>query len=209
MRILIVDADVPEQQLISRILAEAGYRDILCATSIHEAYQRLDVQHSGQGARTVDLVLLDLGLQGITGLQACQTIKSVEALQDLPIVIITGYDKEKLLPAALDAGATDCLSKPIDAIELVSRVRTALKLKQESDARKQSEQICNQTVQSITNAIEQLETILRLVPICPSCSSIADDKGISLAQTLAPYLARNPETRLNFVPCSGCLNHPR
>ena len=76
-----------------------------------------------------DLVLLDLQMPNIDGLEVCRRLKASPATRLVPVIMVTAMDSRKHRQAALDIGADDFLSKPVDRIELIARVRSLLRLK--------------------------------------------------------------------------------
>ncbi len=135
MRILIVD-DTPEScHLLEAFLNTAGYNDIVIAHSEDELFEILDVD--GEKETDISLILLDIYLPESVGLDACRKIKSDPRFEDLPIIIITSSKDETLLETAFEAGAVDFINKPVSRVELRSRVRSALSLKEEMERRKE------------------------------------------------------------------------
>jgi two-component system cell cycle response regulator len=82
----------------------------------------------------VDVVVLDVMLPGNNGFEVCQAIKSASATAQLPIIMLTALDQAADKVRGLEAGADDFLTKPIDAIALITRARNLARLKALSDA---------------------------------------------------------------------------
>ena len=135
MSLLIVDDSRVAQFHLQSLLTDAGYADVLTADSGTEA---LRVLGEG-GGRGIDLVLLDMLMPGMDGVETCRQIKADERLRDVPVVMVTAETETAQLAAALDAGAVDYIVKPANEVELLARVRAALRLKHETDARKARE----------------------------------------------------------------------
>jgi len=122
--ILAVD-DLPQNlRLLDAILSPRGYR-VLTAASGEEALAVLPTS----GA---DLVLLDILMPGIDGYEVCRRIRSTPGLEFLPVVMITASgDQEKV--RAIEAGADDFVSKPLNQGELLARVASLARVKRYQD----------------------------------------------------------------------------
>ena len=140
MRILIVDNSEDSRDLTEGALLSAGYTDIVTAASGWDAMKVLDVGRAGDQKPTIDVALLDIVMPEMDGVEACARIRNDERYADLPIIMVTSLDDMNSLSNAFVAGATDYVTKPINRVELVARVRAALKLKQELDRRQAREQ---------------------------------------------------------------------
>jgi sigma-B regulation protein RsbU (phosphoserine phosphatase) len=140
MRILVVDDQEDSRDLTEGALLSAGYTDIVTAESGWDALKILDVGSKGDTAPPVDVMLLDIIMPGMDGVEACARIRSDERYADLPIIMVTSLDDVNSLANAFVAGATDYVTKPVNRVELVARVRSALRLKQELDRRLAREQ---------------------------------------------------------------------
>ncbi|HET7419771.1 MAG TPA: HD domain-containing phosphohydrolase [Candidatus Dormibacteraeota bacterium] len=88
-----------------------------------------------------DLVLLDVQMPGMDGYEVCRRIKAGPASRLVPVVMITSLDRTSDRVRALEAGADDYMTKPVDRVELVARVRSALRLKGVYDSLDSAEQV--------------------------------------------------------------------
>jgi two-component system, OmpR family, response regulator MprA len=122
MAVLIVDDDPSLRQVLERVLAFEGY-DVETAPTGFDALERLQVP--ARGASDIDLVVLDLGLPDIDGLDVARRLRADG--QVLPILVLTARGDVGDRVAGLDAGADDYLPKPFDLTELLARVRALLR----------------------------------------------------------------------------------
>jgi PleD family two-component response regulator len=139
MRILVVDDSEDFRDLTEAALLSAGYTDVITADSAWEALKILDIGGTADQLLPIDLVLLDIIMPEMDGIETCARIRNDPRYGDLPIVMVTALDDMDHLANAFVAGATDYLIKPINRVELVARVRAALKLKAELDRRQARE----------------------------------------------------------------------
>ena len=116
-RILIIDDEVEIVRALQRSLVAHGY-DVQIAENGEKALDVVDKYHP-------DLLLLDLGLPGMSGLEVCKTIRARSPLP--PIIIISVKNKEREKVHALDLGADDYVSKPFGINEVLARIRVALR----------------------------------------------------------------------------------
>jgi class 3 adenylate cyclase/CheY-like chemotaxis protein len=138
MTILIVDDSPSQRLLLSSILKSAGYTDLIASDSARDALQKLGL-NGDRGRADIDLVLMDISMPEMDGIEACRRIKGVDSLHDLPIIMVTASTEPEDLQLAFDAGAIDYITKPLNKVELLARVRSSLRLKQEMDRRKARE----------------------------------------------------------------------
>ncbi len=115
-RVLLVEDDQRIRQALGLALADVGC-EVVEAGSGEEALERLD-------STTVDLVLLDLMLPGVDGLEVCRILRS---RGDLPIIIVTARSDTPDVISGLEAGADDYVTKPLVASELIARIRALLR----------------------------------------------------------------------------------
>jgi two-component system KDP operon response regulator KdpE len=115
-RILVVDDEKEILRALQRNLSAHGY-EIFTASSGEQALDEIALHRP-------DLMVLDLGLPGISGLEVC---KAVRAQSNLPIIVLSVKDTERDKVLALDLGADDYVSKPFGMNEVLARIRVALR----------------------------------------------------------------------------------
>jgi two-component system alkaline phosphatase synthesis response regulator PhoP len=125
-RILIVEDDPDIAELVGRYLDKAGFRSERVASG-REALRHIS-------ARPPDLVVLDLMLPQIDGLEVCRLIRADEKTAVIPIIMLTARAEESERIVGLEIGADDYLAKPFSPSELVARVRALLRRAQRGPA---------------------------------------------------------------------------
>jgi PleD family two-component response regulator len=139
MRILLVDDSEDGRELTEAALLSAGFKGVQTASSAWDAFRVLDLGRPSEGPASVDLVLLDIVMPEIDGIEACARIRGDANYTDVPIIMLTSLDDMDSLANAFAAGANDYVSKPVNRVELIARVRAALKLKSELERRQTRE----------------------------------------------------------------------
>jgi phosphoserine phosphatase RsbU/P len=140
MRILVVDDSEDSRDVVEAMLVSAGYEDVISVESAAEAFRYLGIgEPATQAASPVDIILLDILMPGIDGIEACARIHKEKRYFDIPIIMVTLLADVDSLGSAFVAGATDYITKPVNRIELLARLRSALKLKSELDRRRARE----------------------------------------------------------------------
>jgi two-component system cell cycle response regulator len=120
-RILVVDDVATNRKLLeARLTAE--YFDVVTAMSGQEA---LDIC----GRAQCDVVLLDVRMPGLDGFEVCRRIKANPASHHIPVILVTGLDRAADKVRGIEAGADDFVTKPVDNIALLARVRSLARLK--------------------------------------------------------------------------------
>ena len=120
-RVLVVDDILANIKLLeARLTAE--YFEVLTATSGEMALEIC-------ARERIDVVLLDVMMPGMDGFEVCRRIKSLSATQHVPVIMVTALDQPSDKIQGLEAGADDFLTKPVDDIALITRVKNLARLK--------------------------------------------------------------------------------
>ena len=118
--ILVADDNQQNLELIQAYLEELG-------CEIRSAADGLETMASVQAKRP-DLILLDIMMPRMSGFQACSKLKSNASTRDIPIIMVTALTEVGDVERAVDSGADDFLSKPVNRLELLTRVRSLLRV---------------------------------------------------------------------------------
>ena len=124
-RVLVVDDILANVKLLEARL-QAEYFEVLTASSGQAA---LDVC----ARERIDVVLLDVMMPGMDGFEACRRIKAAPATSHVPVIMVTALDQPADKVQGLEAGADDFLTKPVDDIALITRVKNLARLKMLND----------------------------------------------------------------------------
>jgi DNA-binding response OmpR family regulator len=122
-KVLVVDDELEIRDLLNEALKKEGY-EVLLASAGEEA---LELAKS----KTPHVILLDVRMPGIDGLEVCKRLKAEPKTQYIPIIMVTGYDENKV--AAIEVGADDFVNKPFDLVELAIRVKSILRTRYLTD----------------------------------------------------------------------------
>lgn len=123
-RLLVVDDQPANVQVLYRLFS--ADHQVFMATSGEQALKVC-------AEREPDLVLLDVVMPGMDGYQVCGLLRAESATRNVPVIFVTGEQDEEAETRALDVGAVDFITKPINPRVVKARVRTHLQLKAQSD----------------------------------------------------------------------------
>jgi len=120
-RVLIADDNQQNRELLEAYLADEGHEILMAA----DGRQTLDVSLE----REPDLVLLDIMMPKLSGYEVCQQMKRDERTRNIPVLMVTALRDPADIEKAVAAGADDFLSKPVHRLELLTRVRSLLRVR--------------------------------------------------------------------------------
>ena len=202
MSILIVDDSPDQQALLRSILDKAGHGDVLSADSAKSASTLLNLDGEATSQK-IDLILMDILMPEQDGVETCRQIKRCAHLHDVPVIMVTAKNDLSNLKEAFAAGAMDYISKPVNSVELLARVSSALLLKQEMDRRKNRELELRRSNDELQKALKEVKVLRGLIPICASCKKVRNDGGFW--QQLEEYLGEHSEAEFSHGLCQPCI----
>jgi len=123
--VLVVDDNQQNLELL-----QAYLEDMDCETiPAHDGPEALEII----GSRAPDLILLDVMMPKMSGFEVCKRIKNDPRTSDIPVIMVTALNEFGDIKRGIDSGTDDFISKPVNKLELLTRVKTMLKLKHLSD----------------------------------------------------------------------------
>lgn len=184
MLIYVADDEEINLRLIKMVLNQAGFENIKLFSG---GLAMLDeLVHARP-----DLLLLDIMMPGFSGYDVLQRIKTDNLYSDIPIIMITAAsldDNMEPLARSFEMGAMDYISKPFANLELVQRVKSALRMEKQR--------------QDLENAAKQIRSLEKLLPICSYCKKIRADQDYW--QEVEGYISEHTDTMFSHSICPDC-----
>jgi pilus assembly protein CpaF len=146
VKVLVADDEPKYREALRGLLEAEGYQ-VVCASDGSQALEQVR-------SECPDLVLLDVHMPALEGFEVCRRIKANPATFFLPVVLVTGLSSRSDRVKGAEAGADDFITKPPDAQELLTRVRSLAKVKALHDALEASNQRLRRTVEERTRELE-------------------------------------------------------
>ncbi len=183
MVIFTVDNDKYNVMLIKDLLLEVGFKNVRGYYSGEEILEHLVDE-------VPDLILSDIMMPEMNGYDLCKIIKSNQKWKHVPIIMITAASMHgsESLKKSFDYGAMDFLSKPINDIELIARVKSAL-----NQVRQRKE---------LEIALEEVKTLKGLLPICSYCKKIRNDSDYW--QEIETFISAHSKAEFSHSVCPSC-----
>lgn len=116
--LLIVDDNATNLSIMEAVLEKEGYRTVI----IDNSRECLEFLRSS----TPDLILLDIDMPDMNGLEVCRIVQQDSRSSEIPIIFVTGLTDNKTINDAFECGGTDYIKKPINRVELLARIKSVL-----------------------------------------------------------------------------------
>ncbi|MBI4804412.1 MAG: response regulator [Desulfovibrio sp.] len=151
-RILVADDEILNLRVLAAFLRDFGYEPVLVQSGA-KVFEVLD--------ESIDLVLLDVLMPAMDGFDVLRRIRLTPSFKDLPVIMVTALSGREERLAAVEAGASDFIAKPIDKTELRVRMESLLRVKQSQDELKlyqaKLEEMVDERTQALRLALENLQ----------------------------------------------------
>jgi len=187
--ILVVDDNIINLRLLEQLLTANHYIARL-ATNGTRALATIHKEPP-------DLILLDIMMPGMDGLEVCRQLKNDERTAHIPVLFISAINETPDKVKAFTLGAVDYISKPFQADEVLARVKThlTLSLLQRQLEKKNAE---------LKKAFDEIKILQGVLPICSVCKKIRNDDGYW--QQLEVYIRDHSEPMFSHSLCRECAH---
>ncbi|NQT23868.1 response regulator [candidate division KSB1 bacterium] len=142
-----------------------------------------------------DLVLLDINMPGMNGLEMCKRLQESDNTKDIPVIFLTARIESQDIVKGFEVGGVDYVTKPVNAQVLLARVRTHVSLKRTRDEQKV-------LIKKLQNSLAEIKTLSGLVPMCAHCKKIRDDEGYW--EKVEVYIEEHSEAQFSHGICPEC-----
>jgi len=198
-KILVVDDEPINVELLEAYLI--GEYNILTAYNGEEALEKVKSEHP-------DLILLDIMMPGMDGYEICRILKNDSLTQFIPIVMVTALSERDDRIKSIEVGADEFLTKPVDKVELMARVKSLVHVKQ-----LHNRLVSERDVLDVQNRIRSVLTAI--IPILLKSLSLEDKKIVIHQMTdmvektileIYPINAENPDIECVGDVCANVMN---
>lgn len=172
--ILVVDDTARDLELLIKLLERQGY----AVRGAEAGVPALALV----GRECPDLILLDVLMPGLDGIEVCRRLKSDPATAGIPVIFLTGQSESGEILAGFEAGAVDYVTKPFRVPELLARVRVHMDLRR---------------------AQLEISTLRGILPTCAHCKRIRDEKGTW--HRIETFISQHSEAQFSHGCCPQCI----
>lgn len=190
MKILIAEDDYTSRLMLQVILEKWKYK-VITAENGTEAMNLID--HENEQPQ---IAVLDWEMPVMDGLEVCQKMRALERKTPIYIIMLTARTSTSDIVHGLDSGADDYITKPFNENELRARVRVAERMV------RIQESLAN-TVEELREALEHVDTLQGILPICMHCHGIRSDD--EAWHKLEKYIENNTMAKFSHSICPACL----
>ncbi|MDZ4122275.1 MAG: response regulator [Candidatus Cloacimonadaceae bacterium] len=186
MLIYAVDDDSINLKLLSTILVQSSFKNVKIFYSGEAMLTEMDNNRP-------DLILLDIMMPGMSGYDVLEAVKKHPKFHHIPVIMITAAPlEEELEPLrrSFELGAMDYIAKPFSAIELVVRVKSALRIEK--------------LRQELEIAGAKIRSLEKLLPICSYCKKVRSDKNYW--EEVEVYISDHTDTMFSHSICPDCYS---
>ncbi len=166
--VLVVEDDARTQKVLVFLLQRHGYTP----TTVGDGQAAIDILN---GANPPTIVLLDWEMPKLSGIDVCRLLRALPHDRYIYVIMVTARDSPADLVSAFEAGADDFLAKPVDAMQLLARMRCGERVLALEGG-------LAERIGELEHTLTQLSELTRLLPVCPSCQKVREEG----AQTLCP-----------------------
>ncbi len=184
MLIYVVDDDPINLRLIKAILNQNGFYNLTLLNNGNELLASMEKNKP-------DILLLDIMMPELSGYDILEILKQRNAWKHIPVIVITALplaDEMKPLKKSFNLGAMDYISKPFNHIELMLRVKSALKLEYQR--------------QQLEDSLDRIRNLEKMISICSYCKKVRVDNKVW--QDLELYISEHSDTQFSHSICPSC-----
>jgi DNA-binding response OmpR family regulator len=194
--ILVTDDDPDILLLFTTLLVNEGY-EVREATTGKGC---LDAARS----RHPDLVLLDVMLPDMTGVEVCKQLKAEPGLRETFVILVSGARVSSEYQAqGLNVGADGYIVKGVTNGEFLARIQSLVRIKRVEDTLREKEEEQRKLISALEKALAEIKTLKGLIPICASCKKIRDDEGYW--DQLETYMSKHTDAVFSHGICPECV----
>ncbi|MGB8169734.1 MAG: response regulator [Chthoniobacteraceae bacterium] len=190
-RVLVAEDDEKTRTALVFLLQRHRF-DVTVAIDGKEALEALITSNPPQ------IALLDWEMPHLDGLHVCRAVRTLpkDHFRYTYVVMVTARDQANDLLAAFEAGVDDFLSKPVDAAQLLARLRCGERVLN-------LEERCQQRISDLEKALDEVRQLKRLLPICMYCKKVRDDGDYW--QEIDAYIHTQTGTDFSHGICPSCM----